>query len=352
LTASLLHDVGHGPFSHTFEKVTGESHEARTIEIIQDPDTEVHKCLSDFDAKLPQTLAAFFDEDLEGRQRDALIPPHLAQVVSSQLDADRFDYLLRESYATGTQYGRFDANWLLQHLHLDGDKKRFYLSHKGIIAAEAYVFARHHMYKTVYFHKTTRAAEVMLRLLFKRLKELLLTKKNKAKVVPDAPPAVIAAFSSRMSLCEYLLLDDHAISELLKCCKPSADPILSQLASGILDRRLFKAVDASDAASGDVGQFTSDVTEVLHKEKYSEYLFVSDRPGDTAYKPYDPDSDKPATQIYVQTTLGQIKELSTESRTVQQLRDPYVLLRYYFPESLRSKIDPIAQVTLSKGGRR
>ena len=123
LTASLLHDVGHGPFSHTFEKVTGESHEARTVEIIQDPDTEVHKCLSEFDPKLPQTLAAFFDEDLEGSERDALIPPHLTQVVSSQLDADRFDYLLRDSYATGTQYGRFDANWLLQHLHLDDDKK-------------------------------------------------------------------------------------------------------------------------------------------------------------------------------------------------------------------------------------
>ena len=75
-------------------------------------------------------------------------------------------------------------------------------------------------------------------------------------------------------------------------------------------------------------------------------------PGDTAYKPYDPDSDKPATQIYVETTLGQIKELSTESRTVQQLREPYALLRYYFPESLRSKIDPIARATLNKGAKK
>ena len=223
LTASLLHDVGHGPFSHTFEKITDESHEARTVEIIQDPDTEIHKCLSGFDPQLPQTLAAFFDEDLEGSQRDALIPPHLTQVVSSQLDADRFDYLLRDSYATGTQYGRFDANWLLQHLHLDGDKKRFYLSHKGITAAEAYVFARHHMYRVVYFHKTTRAAEVMLRLLFKRFKELLMAKRTKAKVVPNAPPAVVAAFSGPMSLAQYLLLDDYAISEFLKCCKTSAD---------------------------------------------------------------------------------------------------------------------------------
>jgi HD superfamily phosphohydrolase len=353
LTASLLHDVGHGPFSHTFEKVTEESHEARTIEIIQDSDTQVHQCLSEFNTTLPQTLAAFFDEDLEGGERAKLIPPHLTQVVSSQLDADRFDYLLRDSYATGTQYGRFDANWLLQHLHLDDDRKRFYLSHKGIIAAEAYVFARHHMYKTVYFHKTTRAAEVMLRLLFKRFKELLVAKKTKTKVVPNAPPAVVAAFSGPMSLGQFLLLDDYAISEFLKCCKSSADPIMSQVASGILDRRLYKAVDASDAAPGDVGQFASKVTEALRKEKHDPgYCFIDDTPSDTAYKPYDPDSDKPATQIYVETTLGQIKELSTESRTVQQLREPYALLRYYFPESLRSKIDPIARATLNRGAKK
>jgi uncharacterized protein len=352
LAASLLHDVGHGPFSHTFEKIADESHEARTVEIIQDPDTEIHKCLSGFDAQLPRKLAAFFDEDLEGSQRDTLIPPHLTQVVSSQLDADRFDYLLRDSYATGTQYGRFDASWLLQHLHLDDDKKRFYLSHKGIAAAEAYVFARNNMYKTVYFHKTTRAAEVMLRLLFKRFKDLLTQRKSKTKVVPNAPPAVLAAFSGPMSLDQYLLLDDHAITEFLKCCKSSTDPILSQLAIGILDRRLYKAVDASDAAPGNVGQFTSKVTEALRKEKPDPgYCFIEDTPGDTAYKPYDPDSGKLVTQIYVETTLGQIKELSTESRIVQQLREPYALLRYYFPESLRSKIDPIARATLNKGGK-
>ena len=129
--------------------------------------------------------------------------------------------------------------------------------------------------------------------------------------------------------------------------------ILSQVASGILDRRLYKAVDATDAAPVDVGQFTSKVTEALRKEKPDpSFCFIDDTPGDTAYKPYDPDSDKPATQIYVETSLGQIKELSTESRTVQQLREPYVLLRYYFPESLRSKIDPIARATLNKGASR
>ena len=268
------------------------------------------------------------------------------------MDADRFDYLLRDSYATGTQYGRFDANWLLQHLHLDDDKKRFYLSHKGVAAAEAYVFARHHMYRTVYFHKTTRAAKVMLRLLFKRFKDLLTARRSKTKVVPNAPPAVVAAFSGPMSLGQYLLLDDHAITEFLKCCKTSTDH--DPFPGGERHSRptTLQGGRCQRRGAGDVGQFTSKVTEALRKEKPDpSYCFIEDTPSDTAYKPYDPDSDKLVTQIYVQTTLGQIKELSTESRTVQQLREPYALLRYYFPESLRSKIDPIARATLNKGGK-
>lgn len=153
-----------------------------------------------------------------------------------------------------------------------------------------------------------------------------------------------------MSLGQYLLLDDHAITEFLKGCKASTDPVLSQLGIGILDRRLYKVIDASGAASVDVGRFVANVTDALRDEKPDpSYFFVDDTPGDTAYKPYDPDSDKPATQIYVQTTLGEIKELSKESRTVQQLGDPYVLLRYYFPDSLRAKIEGIAHTTLKKG---
>ena len=190
----------------------------------------------------------------------------------------------------------------------------------------------------------------MLRLLFKRYKELLSEAKSKADIVPNAPPAVLAAFSLAMSLGQYLLLDDHAITEFLKGCKACTDPVLSQLGIGILDRRLYKVIDASGAASVDVGRFVANVTDALRDEKPDpSYFFVDDTPGDTAYKPYDPDSDKPATQIYVQTTLGEIRELSKESRTVQQLGDPYVLLRYYFPDSLRAKIEGIAHTTLKKG---
>ena len=176
LIAALLHDLGHGPFSHAFEKVTGDKHEKRTLEIITDSSTNVNKVLTEFSSELnlPEKLSIFFEEDLgeESTQRSD-IPAYLTQIVTSQLDADRFDYLLRDSRSTGTDYGRFDLEWLLLHLHVDEDNNRFFLSHKALFAAESYVFARYHMYRSVYFHKTTRAAEVMLRMLFKRYKDCL-----------------------------------------------------------------------------------------------------------------------------------------------------------------------------------
>ena len=144
LAAALLHDVGHGPFSHAFEKVTGEHHEKRTREIITDQSTEVNKALKEFGAKsLPDRIDRFFSEDVEENARDSgRIPPYLTQIVSSQLDADRFDYLLRDSLATGTDYGRFDLRWLLQNLFLDEGRSRFYLGYKATLAAEDYVYAR------------------------------------------------------------------------------------------------------------------------------------------------------------------------------------------------------------------
>jgi HD superfamily phosphohydrolase len=356
LAASLLHDVGHGPFSHTFEKITGEDHEGRTLQVIRDSSTEVCKRLKKHSKQLPEVLAAFFDEDMEEDRRDAVMPPHLTQVVSSQLDADRFDYLLRDSYATGTDYGNFDAGWLIEHLHLDDRKKRLFLSHKALMAAEAYVFARSRMYRTVYFHKTTRAAEVMLRLVLKRFKELLQqarSAKAKEAVVPGSPPGVVTAFSSSLTLGDYLALDDHAISEFLKRCAYAKDPILQSLGTGLAERKLFKAVEASDAQAGDVGKFTTAASQAIGQAGLDqEYSFVEDSPGDTPYKPYDPDDTKPATQIYAQTTLGEIIEISKQSPAVQVLRSKYSLLRYYFPQSIRATIEKIAKTTIIKEARK
>jgi uncharacterized protein len=348
LTAALLHDVGHGPFSHAFEKITGDHHETRTVEIITDHSTSVNQVLRDHDFKLPDLLKNFFETDDTGEgQTHESIPRYLVQVISSQLDADRFDYLVRDSYATGAGYGRFDSKWLIQHLQVDDSRGRLYLAGKAYTGAESYVFARYHMYRAVYFHKTTRAAEVMLKLLFQRYKTLVEYNEN---AVVEAPRAFAAAFrsNSRMPLADYLQLDDHSVSEFMKACRTVGDPKLKELATGILDRRLYKAIDATVAGiSRD--DFVEQAKELISSKGLApEESLKKDAASDTPYKPYDPDGDKPNDQIYIEDSLGKQVEFSTISKPVADLREKYSLLRYYFPDHLYDEMKEIASRTLKK----
>lgn len=288
LAAALLHDVGHGPFSHAFEKVTGQNHERYTLAIILDEQTEVHQKLRAHSSTLPQQLAQFFDEETPPSGGGHRVPPYLAQIISSQLDADRCDYLLRDSHATGTNYGNYDLSWLLAQLRLQPDGARFYLSRKALSVAEAYLFARAHMYRTVYFHKTTRAAEVMLRLLFQRFKELLAEATPSARlgVVPGAPGRAHAAFLGPMALPDYLRLDDHTITEFLKGCTEASDPVLRDLSLGLLNRHLFKATDATSVIqAGEVGKLNAFDARVRDHLKQAgldpRFAFADDTPGDT-----------------------------------------------------------------------
>jgi len=353
LVAALVHDIGHGPFSHAFEKVTGQKHEARTLEIITKTGSEVNARLRKFDKTLPSRLAVFFDEDIDAeKRRKAEIPEFLTQIVSSQLDADRFDYLLRDSYATGTDYGRYDLNWLVLQLRLDASRKRYYLSRKAFSATEAYIFARYHMYQAVYFHKAVRAAEVMVRLIFKRYRQLLGTVRSRARkraVVPDAPPSVFDAFADELSLDRYLALDDTALTQFFKACASAHDEVLRVLGGGIIDRKLYKGVDATDADAASIGDFASRANDKVRSAGLDpEYAFVDDTAADTPYKPYDPDESRPASQIYVETAKGANKEISTRSDAVAQLKKKYALLRYYFPESMRAGMEHLAKETLAK----
>ena len=356
LAAALLHDIGHGPFSHAFEKVSGEKHEKRTLEIISDASTEVNEALRRYCPNLPDRLKVFFDEDLEEQQKgQADIPAYLTQVVTSQLDADRFDYLLRDSYATGTDYGRFDLAWLLEHLHIDDDHGRFYLGHKALYAAESYVFARYHMYRTVYFHKTTRSAEVMLRLLLKRYKRLLAdadTDEKKRKVVADVPSATVRAFSGAIGLDEYLSLDDHSLTEFAKACAKSTDTVLTHIAAGLLHRRLYKATDVTSSVADHVQgivDFTNKAKELITAAGLDvDFAFEVDAPSDTAYKLYNPDAEKPATQIYIEALGNTQVELSQQSESVHQLTKKYTLTRYYYPPDVRDTIRMVAEPLLNK----
>ena len=352
LVAALLHDIGHGPFSHAFEKVTGQHHEARTLEIIQGDETEIGKRLRASDLQLPDRLAAFFDEDIDTEQEQGReIPKYLTQIVSSQLDADRFDYLLRDTHATGTDYGRFDLDWLISQLFVDQERRRFYIGSKAIDAAEAYIFARYHMYRVVYYHKTVRAAEVMVRLCMKRYRQLMNIADSDAKsrqIVPDAPPAVLEAFGGEgFPLDCYLALNDQTMTEFFKACSGASDSILNELGAGLVHRTLYKAVDVTGFDLAPVAEFSNQAHDLLRQKGLDkEFAFVHDTPADTPYKPYDPDSSKPASQIYVESEIGKTVEISTKAKALKQLQEQYRMTRYYVPEAIRDEIDKIADTTL------
>jgi len=304
----------------------------------------VHKALAAHDPKLPAAIADFWRGDTKSS-----VPGFLTHVVSSQLDADRFDYLLRDSYAAGVNYGDFDHLWLITHLHADQDHSRLYLSSKALLAAEAYIFARYHMYRTVYFHKTTRAAEVMLKLLFRRYSELVSGKslQDATRVMPDAPKEVVKAFSSKSELRDYLGLDDHSISQFCKVCENSTDDVLSRFSAGLLHRRYLKAIDVTDCGPDAVMRFSIEAADALKGKGHNpEFSLASDRAGDTAYKIYNPDSEAPDTQIYIEDREGRQTEISSLSEPVDRLRKKYALTRFYFPEDVRGDIEKIADHTL------
>ena len=232
LAAALLHDLGHGPLSHVFESVSGIRHELVTHRVILDPETEVHRALTAYDALLPEKVVAFFQ--CAGQRT------FYHEIVSSELDADRLDYLLRDNLNTGSRYGRHDLSWLLQSLAIDS-AGRLAVSHKGVNAVEAYLQARYHMYRNVYYHKIVRSAEGMVRLALQRARRLAVQERLPGPPADD--PAHKALLGLTLSVAEFTDLDDVSILHCFKLWARSSDPPLARLCRGLLVRDVFKTID-------------------------------------------------------------------------------------------------------------
>jgi HD superfamily phosphohydrolase len=244
LAAALLHDLGHGPYSHTFEAVlpSGRKHEDWTSQIILDPSTEVHAILRELDAQAPAAVERLIHGVCPIR--------HLARAVSGTFDVDRCDYLMRDSHMTGVRYGLLDLDWLLAslRLYLPAGASGATLAvdgAKGLTAVEGFFLARLYMYRQVYLHKAVRAAEVMIRALFRRLAERLADDDGRA---PDGtPPAIADVFrGNAISTHDYLDLDDARLETALWHYARGSDPILAALATGLRERKLLKSVKLRD----------------------------------------------------------------------------------------------------------
>lgn len=162
MVAALLHDIGHGAYSHTFEGLFDTDHEEMTQAIITCPETEIYQILVQVAPDFPQKVASVIDHTYPNKQ--------VVQLISSQIDVDRMDYLLRDAYFTGASYGNFDLTRILRVIRPIPNGIAF--QRNGMHAVEDYVVSRYQMYMQVYFHPATRAMEVLLQNLLKRARLL------------------------------------------------------------------------------------------------------------------------------------------------------------------------------------
>lgn len=331
--AALLHDIGHGPFSHVVESILHFHHEDFTVEAILSSETEVGKLLSQYSADLPARVA----DIINGTFR----PMALAQLVSSQLDVDRMDYLLRDSLMTGAKYGVYDIEWIIKSLEINGEKDHLYVSAPGISAVEDYLQARYYMFRQVYFHRTLRSAEAILRAIVRRALYLHASGGIVWFAEGTAFESVLAG--RKLLLSEHLSLDDTDVVFHIKRWQTADDKILADLSSRFLNRKLFKGFDL-DMPDDSRDAFIADTRSLIERSGLDpEYYLIEDNAGDAAHNFYINDANKPKDQIYVEAGFSRptIREISEVSAAVRGLQEGYRIHRLYFPPELKDEIQEL-----------
>ena len=305
--AALLHDIGHGPFSHVIERVSGVHHESITLAVIQREGTAIHRILTEADPTLPDRIVAI----LQGTHP----LPALTDIVSSQLDADRLDYILRDRLATGVRIGDYDLGRILQMLRLEDG--HMVVHQRAQEAIEGYLLARFHMYTQVYLHKASRSAEQMLSAAIDRVRWLRTTGFRFQYFPADLPLARLL-HGDGLEVEEHCALDDTDLWHAFKHWAREADPVLAEISEGLVHRRLYKtiAINADDPR-GEAGVI-ADARDAVEKAGGDPrcHLLI-DRSADTGYRPYQPGLK--TQPIRILDDAGRVRPIEQSSAIVESL---------------------------------
>ncbi len=333
-TTALLHDIGHGPFSHAFEEVIGQKHEKWSKEIIMNENSSINRIIVEDDEILnkavPLEIRKKFPKWI-GDILDGLFPlRYINEIISSQMDADRFDYLLRDAYMCGVDYAKFDLEWILNNIkvaqipHEDNRDGIVLNAEKGIYSIESFIVSRYHMYEQVYFHKTTRGAEKLIQLIFKRIKELI--EGNEINRIGPIDNVIVSIFDEKLNMRNYLKLDDFlVITYINKWAFESNDDILKHLCRNFIARKLFKLVDTIDNAQLFTHQQYKNF-EKFFKERNLEmkYYFIEDDYIDVPYKDdylFGKKRSEDSGHIWLLDKNNKLIELAEASDIIKSLRN-------------------------------
>jgi uncharacterized protein len=238
LVAALLHDIGHGPFSHTAEEVFGGHHEQWTRRILQESEP-IRRLLDRFSPELFGQIEQVYLKKFP--------VPLVWQLVSSQLDCDRLDYLMRDSYFTGASYGEIDLDRIILAMRYDPVTQQLVVAKKGLVAIEHYLIVRYFMYAQIYNHPKNLAATWVLERAFSRARELLL----QGLLWADETVTAWVKDMPGLKLSQYLAADDGVFLYHLQRWQEQDDRILADLCRRFLDRDLCKTLDVTEKSEED-----------------------------------------------------------------------------------------------------
>lgn len=296
MLAGVCHDLGHGPFSHFFESVIKPDHEKISAKILLE-DSDIHSVLIRYDEDLPNNVVAVLNHTHPNKV--------LTRMISSQLDADRMDYLLRDAYFTGTSYGHFDLERILRTLRVVDHQ--LVVKESGVHSVEDYIMARYHMYWQVYYHPTSRSIEAILYAFFNRLKDLM----NEDHSYCDKYPMFkFISNKGEITIQEHYKLDETSCFYGFQCAQEDEDTILSDFAHRIIERKLFDYIDITSSSDYELKK-----QELIQHGYNPEYYLYLDKAEKRPYSPYSEDD----SQIMILMPDKSIKELSQVSVIVSAI---------------------------------
>lgn len=321
--AGLLHDIGHGPFSHAFEKITKVNHEEMSKKIILSK--RISEILSNisFSTNLSKFSKDWIIQILSGTFQ----PIWIKELISSQLDADRIDYLLRDAYMCGVSYASFDIKWLFLNLEIDkinSENHRLGLlvnAKKGIHAVESFIVSRYHMYEQVYFHKTTRGFELITQRLFDRLLFL----KESGQNLDDyfLNDSFLRILNNNDDLEAFLELDDFTLFTHIKhWINIKKDDILTKLSESLIYRSPYKMIKETELDYKDISELENNLRGKLSEDEMKFFFLIDDYKTVPYKDPYLLGLKSAERAEHIWLKIGnQQKELAEKSPIISSLKN-------------------------------